>query len=84
MVNQYIRYEITAVDNTDWESVKSDFVATGSIFNEKFTSTCLPMNIPKSFALNQNYPNPFNPSTEIKYSIPNDAHVKLIVYDILG
>ena len=37
-----------------------------------------------SFSLSQNYPNPFNPSTLIKYSILNNAKVKLEVYDMLG
>lgn len=41
-------------------------------------------NYPNYFDLFQNYPNPFNPVTKIKYSIPETAIVKLIVYDILG
>ena len=41
-------------------------------------------NIPPNFVLYQNYPNPFNPMTCIKYEIPNDANIKLTVYDITG
>lgn len=40
--------------------------------------------IPEKYTLNQNYPNPFNPSTSIKFEIPKDGLVKIVVYDILG
>jgi len=40
--------------------------------------------IPNQFVLNDNYPNPFNPITTIKYEIPNDGKVLLIIYNILG
>jgi hypothetical protein len=39
---------------------------------------------PKEFALDQNYPNPFNPSTKIRFSIPQESKVKLVVYDMTG
>jgi hypothetical protein len=38
----------------------------------------------QSFHLEQNYPNPFNPSTIIKYQIPRDGLVTLMIYDVLG
>ena len=40
--------------------------------------------IPKTFALHQNYPNPFNPNTNIRFDLPKDTKVQIIVYDILG
>jgi len=40
--------------------------------------------VPKIFALHQNYPNPFNPVTKIKFDIPKNGNVKLVIYDILG
>ena len=42
------------------------------------------LTIPTDYALSQNYPNPFNPETRIRYDLPNDGHIKLIIYDILG
>jgi photosystem II stability/assembly factor-like uncharacterized protein len=40
--------------------------------------------VPESFHLYQNYPNPFNPSTKIKFDLPKDGNVKIIIFDILG
>jgi len=40
--------------------------------------------IPYVYELEQNYPNPFNPLTNITFSIPQTAHVEVIVYNVLG
>jgi flagellar hook assembly protein FlgD len=40
--------------------------------------------IPEGFKVHSPYPNPFNPSTAIRYELPNNSHVEVVVYDILG
>jgi photosystem II stability/assembly factor-like uncharacterized protein len=41
-------------------------------------------NIPNNFFLSQNYPNPFNPNTNIRYELPKNSFVKIVVFDLLG
>jgi hypothetical protein len=39
---------------------------------------------PDSFQLSEPYPNPFNPVTTIKYDMPTDSEIEIIIYDLKG
>jgi hypothetical protein len=40
--------------------------------------------LPKEVALTRNYPNPFNPTTTIRFELPSEMPVSLVVYNLLG
>jgi len=46
---------------------------------DQFSSTS-----PSGFVLEANYPNPFNPSTTLRYTLSQAAHIDLSVYNIQG
>ena len=80
-----VYYKIKAVDV---ENHKSGFTAQVnmrvSIDPPSKTIGGTSGNTPMEFGIMQNYPNPFNPTTEISYSLAQDAEVSLRIYDILG
>jgi len=58
--------------------------STGVVLSPVVTGVAGGSETPRTFALAPNFPNPFNPATEIRFRLPENAHIRLSVHDITG
>jgi hypothetical protein len=67
-VGSTIQYRLKQIDNNG---------------NFKYYDVISVTAIPQDFSIG-NYPNPFNPSTKIRYSIPSESMINLVIYNLIG
>ncbi len=72
-----LEYYVTAVNPFDESNPSNTASALGYLLKEK-------PGIPATYFLAANYPNPFNPVTTLRFGLPEQANVTLVVYNLLG
>ena len=70
-------YRIRAADYSGNWSDYSEVVQLSTLSNDN-------ANVAERFMLHQNYPNPFNPVTNMRFDLPEEAFVKIRVFDMSG
>ena len=84
--NSEVEIDFTIVELTDmYGNPYLDYESIPGVFYILETMSHSETNIlPGEFQLAQNYPNPFNPVTTLHYDLPENSHVKITIFDMLG
>ena len=83
---RYVRIHMTGPSNARYGLNEFKICSSSSSTNKTSgeLSDVSAAAIPEQITLHANYPNPFNPSTNISFSLPEDAPVALKVYSLIG
>lgn len=83
---EYLFVDSSVVVGVTYDYRLADVNYDGVVEYHELTSLTVEqyVEIPDEFSLYQNYPNPFNPISRIRFGIPEQALVRITVYDILS
>ena len=81
-----VEFTLNSVEANDPSGLPISLIpgTTTTILIQSGTGVDIDTSFPTNFELLQSYPNPFNPETTISYSIPEQSHVTMEIYNITG
>ena len=88
--DESITFAFASVHGLDKDDLFKNAIQCQKLYDSLFvnsdtaTTVTEKSEISDNFILKQNYPNPFNESTIIQYQLPNDLHITVKIYDLLG
>ncbi len=79
---QFVDQNVIAGETYSYRLESVNFNGSTETFAQKIQTVEIP--VPTEFAVFPNYPNPFNPETTLKFQIPDQERISILIYDLKG
>ncbi len=79
---QFVDQNVVAGETYSYRLESVNFNGSTETFAQKIQTVEIP--VPTEFAVFPNYPNPFNPETTLKFQIPDQERISILIYDLKG
>ena len=81
---RYVRLNLKENNKSSYRIVELEIYSGAAPAAKRSRETATTIAAPQQWLLEQNYPNPFNPSTQIRFGLPQAAHVAIKLYTLNG
>ncbi len=79
---QFIDNNVVAGETYSYRLESVNVNGSVETFDQKVQTVQIP--VPTEFAVYPNYPNPFNPETTLRFQLPDQERISILIYDLKG